>query len=167
MSNYLSRLRAQIGNDLLLLPSAAVIILNTRNEVLLGLHADRTLWVLPGGLVEPGETPADAAVREAFEETGLTVELDNVMGVFGGPDLRIQYRNGDVATYIATIFRGHTVKGDPQADGVEILELRYFSKRELETTPHPRWMDNVMPLIFSETEPTYFQRPDWRPDETE
>ena len=50
---------------------ADALIRDTEGRVLLVRRADDGLWAMPGGWVDPGETPADAAVREVFEETGL------------------------------------------------------------------------------------------------
>jgi 8-oxo-dGTP diphosphatase len=58
--------------------AAAAVIINERNEVLLirrGHEPAKGKWSLPGGSVQPAETPAKAAVREVREETGLEVEL--------------------------------------------------------------------------------------------
>ena len=50
-------------------------------------HVEGDEWTTPGGMIEPEETPADAAVREAWEETGLVVALTRIVGVFGGSAL--------------------------------------------------------------------------------
>ena len=163
MSDYLRQLRERIGHDLLVLPSAAVAVLDDKGRLLLGKHSDRDIWVMPGGLVEPGESPSDAAVRETFEETGLIVELHGLLGVFGGPELIIHYKNGDVASYVATIFRGRAVGGELKADGAEILDVRYFSREELSDIGHPKWIDAVAPSLFSTATGAYFQESTWKP----
>ncbi len=55
-------------------------------RVLLIRHSWYGVWCLPGGTVEPGESVAEAAVREAREETGLEVELTRLVGVFSLPE---------------------------------------------------------------------------------
>src|SRR5947207_8203495 len=69
MSDYLLQLREKVGHDLLLLPSAAVAIHDDQMRLLLCFHADKNIWVTPGGLIEPGEQPADAATRRSEEHT--------------------------------------------------------------------------------------------------
>ncbi|HEX2589477.1 MAG TPA: NUDIX domain-containing protein [Gaiellales bacterium] len=54
---------------------ADAFVINSAGEVLLIRRADDGRWAMPGGWVEPGETPAEAAVRETAEETGLTVSV--------------------------------------------------------------------------------------------
>jgi 8-oxo-dGTP pyrophosphatase MutT (NUDIX family) len=163
MSEHLLRVREKVGHDLLILPSAAVAILDDEERILLGLHSEKKLWVLPGGLIEPGELPADGAVREVWEETGLIVELTGILGVFGGEKLMVHYSNGDRASYVNVVFSGKISGGSLRADGNEILELRYCAQPELLNLPHPRWMDLAIPSIFSHGGPAFFQQSTWRP----
>ena len=162
--DFLLHLRKKIGHDLILMPSASVSLFDETGRILLAKHADRNVWVLPGGIVEPGESPADAAVRETWEETGLIVELTSVFGVFGGMDFVITYSNGDRAAYVVTVFRGKIIGGKMQSDGGEISELRFFSAEELQAVPHSKWMDRVMGPLYDPSAQTQFQRPSWRPD---
>ena len=163
LSGHLQQLRKKVGHDLLILPSAAVALYDDQGRVLMGLHADRRVWVLPGGLVEPEEIPADAAVREAWEETGLMVELTEILGVYGGRELRVEYTNGDSASYVGTIFRGRVIGGEMRADGQEILDLRYLSRAEVQELPHARWLDIALDAIYARNGPADFQQSRWRP----
>lgn len=163
MSGYLQQLRNKIGHELLILPAVAVVIHDDSMRLLLCLHHDKNLWVTPGGLIEPGEQPADAAVRETWEETGLLIELTAILGVYGGRDLMIDYPNGDKAAYIDTVFRGRITGGNIQADGDEILEVRYFSRDELLRVPHSKWLDTSMPVLFSRDTPPHFVQATWKP----
>ena len=163
MSEYLQQVREKVGHDLLVLPSAAVVLHDDRMRILLCKHSDRNIWVAPGGLVEPGEHPSDAAVRETWEETGLIVELTGILGVYGGPDLTVDYANGDKASYIATVFWGRNVRGELRPDGEEILEVRYFTRKEFLAVSHSRWMDAAMPVLFKPDSPPHFKPSTWSP----
>jgi len=159
MSGYLKELRQKVGHDLLLLPSAAVAIHDEQGRVLLCLHADKNIWVTPGGLIEPGEQPAIAAMRETLEETGLEIQITGILGVYGGPDLIIDYPNGDKAAYIGTIFRGRVTGGTLKPDNDEILDARYFTRDEFLRLPHSKWLDTAMPVLFERDAKPHFVLP--------
>jgi len=163
MSMYMKSLRGKVGHDLLVLPSVAVVLSDNDGKVLFGRHSDKQVWVTPGGLVEPGEIPADAAIRETWEETGLFVEVTSILGVFGGDALVIHYPNGDVASYVGTIFRGRIIGGTLRADGTEILELRFLSPSELQGLPHAAWVDRALNAIFDDSIGPVFQPSTWQP----
>ena len=79
-------LRAKIGHDVLLQPGVAAVIFNMAGQVLLQRRSDNGEWGLPGGIMEPGEEPAETLVREIREETALEVVPERIVGVYSGPD---------------------------------------------------------------------------------
>lgn len=74
-----SRPQNRIAADLIIEHDDRIVLIKRRYEPFKGI------WCLPGGHVEHGEQVADAAVREAKEETGLTVELDQLLGIYDEP----------------------------------------------------------------------------------
>src|ERR1700689_5143949 len=85
ISAYLKGLRDKIGHDLVTLTAVSISVFDEKNRLLLGKNTETGLWRLPGGAIELNEHPADAAVRECQEETGLLVEPNAIIGAFGGP----------------------------------------------------------------------------------
>src|SRR5258708_36662926 len=100
ISPFMAKLRALVGNELLLLPTVAVLCRDGKGRVLLVRQLETGRWSLPGGAMEPDETPEDAARREAEEETGLSVEIGSVRDVFGGPRCRTCFANADKPAFL-------------------------------------------------------------------
>jgi ADP-ribose pyrophosphatase YjhB (NUDIX family) len=163
MSNYLRRLRERIGSDLLVLPAVAVMVLDQQRRLLLVQDAGMRLWATPGGAVDPDESPSDAAVREMWEETGLHVELQRVIGVYGGPEFTTTYRNGDAVSFMMTVFLARRIGGSPRPDGDETLEVRAFAPDELEGLPISPWAPRVIENARAAGGAPFFDPPTWRP----
>lgn len=163
MSDHIRGLRALIGTALLEVPTVAVLTFDEDNRVLLVRHVEGNDWTTPGGMVEPYETPADAAVREMWEETGLHVELTRLIGVFAGELCASTYSNGDKMSWVSTVFAGKPLRGELKPDGEETLEARYFAHHEtgnIQCKPH---VQLFLEAAYSSPERTYFQQPTWTP----
>ena len=63
MSEYMRGLREKVGTTVIEIPTVSVLIFDERKRALLVRHAEGNDWTTPGGMIEPYETPADAAVR--------------------------------------------------------------------------------------------------------
>jgi 8-oxo-dGTP pyrophosphatase MutT (NUDIX family) len=133
ISPYLKSLRQKIDHDLVLIPGVTALIFNDKNEILLQRAADDGNWYTIGGALDPGETPAAAAVREVLEETGLHVVPERIVGVYSDP--LTTYPNGDKVLYISTCFLCRIVAPPPDSQAFviddETLELRYFPLHNL------------------------------------
>ena len=151
MSEHLRRIRERVGNQLLLLPAVSALVYDAAGRILLASHLDAGGgWATPGGAVEPGEAPCDAAVREVWEETGLWVEPLALRGVFGGDLLRVRYPNGDEVEYVTSVFECAVRGGALRADGVEVGDARFFAPSELAALPLARWAQLVLPDLLRE-----------------
>ena len=152
MSDYIRGLRARIGTTVLEVPTASVLVFDDRQRVLLVRHVEGNDWTTPGGMIEPYETPADAAVRETWEETGLFVTLTHVVGVFGGPLCASTYKNGDKVAWVATVFAATASGGHLRPDGEETLRCK----------PHARMFVDAG-YASSPSRIAQFQPCTWRP----
>jgi ADP-ribose pyrophosphatase YjhB (NUDIX family) len=134
MSAHLARLRAVIGHDLIQLPSVSVLVVADEDRLLLVRHAGAGAedgWAVPGGAVDLGESPAQAAVREIREETGLRIDRLRLLEVLGGADYEVTYPNGDRVAYVTAVYRASVAGGSPVPDREEISELGWFTRSRL------------------------------------
>ena len=163
MSDHVRALRAKIGTDLIEVPTVSVVVLDDAARALLVRHVEGNLWTTPGGMIEPLETPADAAVRETWEETGLHVELTRIVGVFGGPLFQARYANGDRIAFVSTVFAARPLCGALAPDGEETLEARWFSRDELAALAMKPHVPPVLAVALAAPAAAHFDPPTWKP----
>jgi ADP-ribose pyrophosphatase YjhB (NUDIX family) len=100
-----------------IIPCVGAIVTDGQGRLLMikrGHEPGAGLWSIPGGRIEPGETDAEAVIREMLEETSLAVEVDRLIGRVQRPGL-----NGaviDIRDYAATVTGGTLRPGDDAAD---------------------------------------------------
>lgn len=131
MSDYVRGLREKIGHDYLLVPAAAALIRDDGGRILLVRHVDGP-WQLPGGAIDPDESPEDAVRRECREEASIEIRPLRIAGVFGGPDYRRRYANGDELGIVGIVYEAEIVAGTAQPGDDETQEVGWFAAGELE-----------------------------------
>ncbi|WP_019135243.1 GNAT family N-acetyltransferase [Cellulomonas massiliensis] len=125
--DFVLALRARIGTDPLWLSGVTAVVLRgegDEREVLLVRRADNGAWTPVTGIIDPGEDPADAAVRETLEEAAVHAVAERVALVRALPPTT--YGNGDRSQYLDLVLRLRYVSGEPfPADG-ENTDARWF-----------------------------------------
>ena len=135
------------GEGELRLGCCAVLFDESREKVFLTKRADNGRWCLPGGGMEAGESAAEACVREFFEETGLTVEVIRLIGVYSNPDQLVIYPDGKKVFMVVLSFEVRAVAGKPGLSN-ETTSFGYFSPFEMTSLPmHDRHQDRVKDAI--------------------
>lgn len=148
LSPYLAGLRAKIGTDLLLMPAAGMAVFDEGGRLLLARHVDGGLWATPGGAVEPGESPQQAARRELREETGLHAKECELFGAYGGPDFRWTYHSGDEVAFVVTMYGCRSVQGQLSLQEDEITEAEWCSQDAARRLPVFADMRVIVPEAF-------------------
>lgn len=117
--------------------SVSAVIFDRRGRLLLQQRADGGQWGLPGGAVEVGESLVEALRREVREETGLSVSVRRLVGVYSRPGLQVlRYPDGSVWHYINVCFEC-AVRGGRLTTCDETLDLGYFHPGRLPRTLLP------------------------------
>jgi len=131
---FVLALRSHVGSELLWLPGVSAVVVHDDGRLLLGGRADNGLWAIVSGILEPGEQPALAAVREVLEETGIEVVVEGLAAVSSNPEA-VQYENGDQAQYLDLTFLCRAVgAGDPWVADDESTAVGWF---ESDALPEP------------------------------
>lgn len=166
ISPYVRQLRDRVGHSRLLLPSVSIHVFDEENRLLLVRLGEGGIWSTPGGAMEPDEYPADAAVREAWEETGLLVRPERLLGVYGGPHCVVRYPNGDESQYIIVAIGCSIEGGALQPDQDETIDARFWSQTEARTLPLAPWLSAHLSMVYAGAQGPGFEAPTWRPPKT-
>jgi len=108
------------------------LIFDDEGGILLGHRRDVDWWNLPGGGMEAGETVDEALCREVREETGLDVEVGQLVGVYSKPQKQ----------EVVLAFRCHVIGGTLQPTE-ETRESRYFAPDALPTNTLPKHRQRI------------------------
>jgi 8-oxo-dGTP pyrophosphatase MutT (NUDIX family) len=139
-------------------PSSRILLRNQENRVLLfqfehrsGRHAGQKFWATPGGALEPGESPADAAHRELFEETGF--RIDPMTELVRGREFALNLPNGENVIAEEYFFAARTPElmfpCDRQACWAAegIVGFRWWSIEEIAFTKETIFPDDLAELL--------------------
>lgn len=117
-------------------------LFDAQGRILLMQRADNRLWAMPGGMVEVGETAAQAAEREIWEETGVRVRAERLIGIY---DNRAYGGRAPFQAYMIGFLCAH-ISGTPHPTP-EALDVGYFPEDALPPlTPGAR---NRVPQAFA------------------
>jgi 8-oxo-dGTP pyrophosphatase MutT (NUDIX family) len=118
--DFVLELRRHVGTRPLPLVGVTAVIVRD-DEVLLGRRSDNGRLTPITGIVDPGEEPADAAVREAAEEAGVRIRAERLAWVHQIP--RVTYANGDQSDYLDLVFACRWLSGEPVPVDGEMTEV--------------------------------------------
>ena len=119
-------------NSPLLVGSSAQILDSSGKKVLLTKRGDNGRWCLPGGQLDSGESVAETCAREVLEETGLMVQVGQLIGVYSNPNMLLSYDDQHQYQIVSFHFLV-TVTGGELGLSNEITDFGYFSQDEIST----------------------------------
>ncbi|MBN1563079.1 MAG: NUDIX domain-containing protein [Anaerolineae bacterium] len=127
---YIQWLRARVGHQLIYLVYTTSLVFDDAGRLLVQRRYDFDWLSVPGGALERFENLRTCATRETFEETGLIIDVDRLVGVFSHPAYNLRYPNGDQVQQWTVCVAGRAVGGSIKADGQETLEVFWLDVDE-------------------------------------
>lgn len=122
--------------------AAEAVVLNADGHILLIRRTDNRTWALPAGLVEAGQSPAEAAVKELWEEAGIRGTASRLLGIFDG-------RRWDAPVRVHMLRLVFLVECPDLAPvpGIETEAAEYFAPERIPAELHPG-QDKLIPKVF-------------------
>lgn len=141
-------------------PKVAIgaVVGDEQGRILLIQRADSGVWFYPTGWADVGYSPAEVAVKEVQEETGITCEVVKPIAIQDGLRLGFTKR----ALYSLTFYCRST-GGELAHHQQECLDAGWFARDQLPegTIGAERWADMAFAAIAGEERPVYFDEPRW------
>ncbi|MBW0103659.1 NUDIX hydrolase [Pseudonocardia sp. KRD291] len=117
--------------------AVSAFVTDDRDRLLMIRRTDNDLYALPGGRHELGETITETAIRETDEETGLSIEVTGLIGIYSNPDHVMAYTDGEVRQEFSICFRANATGGEPRTSD-ESSEVLWVERRDLDSVEiHP------------------------------
>lgn len=117
--------------------AVSAVVLDESGRILMIRRTDNDLYAIPGGGLEAGETVSQAVTREVLEETGIHVEVADLVGVFSNPEHVIAYDDGEVRQEFSICFRAKPIGGTLRTSE-ESKEVRWVAPAEIDSlNVHP------------------------------
>lgn len=127
-------------------PAAAVAIIHDE-KILMLKRADNHKWTMPGGTLDFGESLTECAIREVIEETGLLVEITDVIGTYTDPHIRVAYSDGEVRQEFTIVYAGkctsESVVLDEESTAFRWVSICDIEALELASSQKKRLMDVI------------------------
>lgn len=114
--------------------AVTAFVLDVDGRLLLQRRTDNELWALPGGAQDFGEYIAETVVRECKEETGVDVEVIDVVGIYTNPNHLVEFTDGEVRQQFSICFRARPLGGE-LATSSESSDVRWVHPDELPDLP--------------------------------
>jgi ADP-ribose pyrophosphatase YjhB (NUDIX family) len=130
IADQIKTIRPFIGHDLLIGVGASVLVVGEDGRILAIQRQDNKMWALPAGFCDLGENVANTAVRETFEETGLHIKLERLLGVYSGLEFQSTYANGDQVQAVGIVFKARVVDGQLHPNPHEVAAAGWFTLDE-------------------------------------
>lgn len=131
-NSYHGRLRSAMGDATLMFVGARGVIRDGEGRFLLIQRTDNGVWAFPAGAMEIGESLADCAIRETFEETGLKAGKATLFALLTAPRYTFTNIFGDTYQHISGTYLLEEITGELTPDPEEALDAGWFA---LDTMP--------------------------------
>jgi len=155
--DYIKKYREKVGKSIIHVAAVVTIIFdNLKKSILFVQRKDNDVWVLPGGIIEPYESPSQAIIRETEEETSLKITPIRVIGVFGGPMFCGRYRNGDQESSTVIGFESKIISGNIKADLDEIKNVKYIPFKQIDLIIKGEQIKKIVEIVLRNETDTFF-----------